>query len=82
MENKKSLEKALRPIKDTDVTTWELPEGAIARLGRGILADLAFSPDGASLAVATTIGCWLYELPTMKPIALLATMLYCLLQSS
>lgn len=58
---------------NNDVTTWELPEGAIARLGRGILADLAFSPDGESLAVATTIGCWLYELPTMKPIALLAT---------
>ena len=57
----------------SDVTTWALPEGAIGRLGRGIIADLAFSPDGESLVVATTIGCWLYELPTMKPIALWGT---------
>ena len=73
MENRQSIIPALRPLDDTDVTTWELPEGAIARLGRGILADLAFSPDGEFLAVATTIGCWVYELRTMKPIALLAT---------
>ena len=58
---------------NSDVTAWELPEGAIARLGRGIIANLAFAPDGESLAIATTVGCWLYELPTMKPIALLAT---------
>ena len=73
MENRRTTIPALRPVEDTDVTTWELPEGAIARLGRGITADLAFSPDGESLAVATTIGVWLYELPTLKPIALLAT---------
>lgn len=58
---------------DTDVTTWELPEGAIARLGQGIIGDIAFSWDNKSLAVATTIGVWIYELATMKPKELLDT---------
>ena len=54
-------------------TAWGLPEGAIARLGRGRIADLAFSPDGESLAITTTIGVWIYELATMEPIALWET---------
>ncbi|MDE0634678.1 MAG: WD40 repeat domain-containing protein [Candidatus Poribacteria bacterium] len=70
MENRTAFTPALRPFDDTDVTTWELPEGAIARLGRGRLFDLSFSPDGRYLAVATTIGCWLYDLPTLKPLTL------------
>ena len=57
----------------TDVTAWELPEGAIARLGRGCLWHISFSPDGRSLAAATTIGCWLYDLPTLTPLALFET---------
>ena len=56
-----------------DETAWGLPKGAIARLGRGRIADLAFSPDGESLAIATTIGVWIYELTTMEPIALWET---------
>ena len=70
MENRHSQTVTQITQIDNDVTTWELPEGAIARLGRGSIADLAFSPAGESLAVATTIGCWLYELPSLKPIAL------------
>ena len=58
---------------DTDVTTWKLPEGAITRLGRGKIHDLAFSPDGVYLAVATSIGLWWYELATIQPIALWET---------
>ena len=51
----------------TDITTWNLPEGATARLGRGwITGGMAFLPDGEALAVATTIGCWWYDLNTMK----------------
>ena len=73
MENSRTVISALRSPEDTDVTTWELPDGAIARLGRGIIADLAFSPDGTQLGIATTIGGWVYELATMEPIALLAT---------
>ena len=56
-----------------DVTTWALPEGAIARLERGGVGDKAFSPDGRYLAVATKIGLWWYEVATMSPVALWET---------
>ena len=50
-----------------DITTWNLPEGATARLGTGwISGGMTFSPDGESLVVATTTGCWWYDLNTMK----------------
>ena len=58
---------------DTDVTTWALPEGAIARLGRGRVETLGLSPDGKYLAVGTWIGLWWYELATMKPVDLWET---------
>ena len=70
MENKQSVIPALRPVEDTDVTTWELPEGAIGRLGQGGLRDVGFSPDGSYLAVVTEIGFWLYDTATMAPRAL------------
>ncbi len=73
MENRIALTPALRPLDDTDVTKWRLPEGAIARLGRGVLRDMSFSPDERYLAVATTIGCWLYDFPTLKPLTLFET---------
>ncbi len=60
----------MRTLNNSEVTTWGLPEGAMARFGRGRVADMAFSPDGAHLAIATTIGIWWYELATMQPIAL------------
>ena len=56
-----------------DVTTWALPEGAIARLERGGVRDKEFSPDGRYLAVATRIGLWWYEVATMSPMALWET---------
>ena len=58
---------------DTDVTTWALPEGAIARLGRGQVGPLEPSPDGKCLLVGTLIGLWWYELATMKPVDLWET---------
>ena len=73
MENKNSAASTLPSIGGEDVTTWALPEGAIARLGRGRNNDVAFSPNGQYLAVGTSIGFWLYELPTLSPIALLDT---------
>ena len=73
MENRKPVTPALKPLDNTNVTTWELPEGAIARLGQGLVFDMAFSPDKASLAVATRVGAWIYELDTMQPVALLET---------
>ena len=70
MANSKPSISALRPVEDTDVTTWELPEGAIGRLGQGGLRDVGFSPDGSYLAVVTEIGFWLYDTTTMAPRAL------------
>lgn len=34
----------------------------INRFGRGMIQDVAFSPDGQQLAVASTIGLWGYDL--------------------
>ena len=45
-----------------DYTTWSLPDGAAARLGKGkITGNIAFSPDGTRLAVASSIGIWIYD---------------------
>ncbi|MCS6872734.1 MAG: hypothetical protein NZ571_14905, partial [Anaerolineae bacterium] len=33
----------------------------LRRIGRGTLSDVAFSPDGKTLAVASSIGIWLYD---------------------
>jgi hypothetical protein len=35
-----------------------LPEGAKARIGKGYVYELAYSPDSTKLAVASTIGIW------------------------
>ncbi|MDE0484819.1 MAG: WD40 repeat domain-containing protein [Candidatus Poribacteria bacterium] len=73
MQNRQSLTSALRPIDDTDVTTWELPDGAIARFGQGLRLDVEFTHDGAYLSVATKIGFWLYDMETLAPRALWGT---------
>ena len=70
MENITRLISAHKTVDSSDVTTWALPEGAIARLGRGDINDIAFSPNGQYLAVATDIGLWLYTLPALSPVAL------------
>ena len=70
MENRNSLAPTPFNVEGEDVTTWALPEGAIARLGRGKGGDMAFSPDRKYFAVGTSVGLWLYELPTLSPIAL------------
>ena len=58
---------------NTDPITWELPEGATARLGRGKGGWSEFSSDGRYLIIGTWIGLWWYELATMKPFALWET---------
>ena len=70
MENKKLVTPASGSADGDDVTTWGLPEGAVARLGQGLVEALAFSPDGHYLAVGTTVGLWWYEVETMSPVAL------------
>ena len=54
-----------------DAPQWHLPEGVKARIGKGRANDIAVSPDGKQLAVATGIGTWLYNLNTGAEIALL-----------
>lgn len=53
-----------------EYTRWHLPEGAIARLGKGSIRDVEFSLDGKRLAVATDIGIWIYNTHTGAEIAL------------
>ncbi|RKU28053.1 hypothetical protein C6497_09985 [Candidatus Poribacteria bacterium] len=55
-----------------DYTQWELPDGAIARIGKGRINDMAYSPDGSILAVATTIGIWVYDTDTYQERKLLS----------
>ena len=73
MQNGKTQAATPLNLDDSDVATWALPEGAIARLGRGSVRAMAFSPDGQHFAVGTKIGLWLYQLSTLSPIALWET---------
>ena len=47
-----------------DYTRWNLPEGAKARLGKGWINEIAYSPDGRLLAVGSSIGIWFYDADT------------------
>ena len=58
-----------------DYSRVNLPDGAIARLGKGGVSyrdrGIAFSPDGRRLALATSMGVWLYDAETFDELALL-----------
>lgn len=67
-----------------EYTQWALPEGATMRLGKGYnesqfapylgggsIGGMQYSPDGTLLAVASSIGVWLYETETYQERALL-----------
>ncbi|RKU17695.1 hypothetical protein C6501_03600 [Candidatus Poribacteria bacterium] len=54
-----------------DISQFSLPEGAKARFGKGYVNQIQYSPDGTRLAVASSIGIWLYDTTTYKEIALL-----------
>ncbi len=60
------LQFGIRNIYAQDYTQWELPDGAIERLGKGRINDMEYSPDGTILAVATTIGIWIYDTETYQ----------------
>lgn len=47
-----------------DMTKRHLPEGAFARLGKGPINDIAYSPDGKYLVVASDIDVWIYDAQT------------------
>ncbi len=53
-----------------DNTKVGLPEGAIARLGKGGINLMQFSPDGTRLVVGTDVGAWVYDVPDGKETAL------------
>ena len=61
----------LSDIFAQDYTKWHLPPGAKARLGKGWINDIKFSPYGDRLAVATTIGVWIYDVRTGKEVDLI-----------
>ena len=48
-----------------------LPEGAVARFGKGYPFDFEYSPDGTKLAVGSTIGIWIYDARTGEELDLL-----------
>ncbi|RKU27712.1 hypothetical protein C6497_10845 [Candidatus Poribacteria bacterium] len=54
-----------------DYTRWGLPDGAIARLGKGAVNEIQYSPDGKFLAVATYAGIWLYDVGTTQELDLM-----------
>ncbi len=70
-----AVEVPVPPIADGDPPTWHLPGRATVRLGKGSLGTgsvpVAFSPDGQRLAVATSIGIWLYDVATARELSLL-----------
>ena len=49
-----------------DNTKVGLPDGAIARLGKGGINLMRFSPDGTRLVVGTDVAVWLYDVPDGK----------------
>ena len=53
-----------------DYTTLSLPEGATKRLGKGEIYEIAYSPDGSQLAVASSIGIWIYDAHTAEELNL------------
>ena len=55
-----------------DATQFSLPDGAIARLGKGTLGKIQFTPDGSRLAVSSSIGIWFYDPETGQELDLLA----------
>ena len=63
------------PVMEDEFQRWHLPDGSIARLGKGRIGRgdrvVAFSPDGRLLAVGSETGTWLYDVTTSREVALL-----------
>ena len=58
-------------ISAQDYTQWGLPEEAKARLGKGSVGEIAYSPDGNHLAVGSSIGIWIYDAHSLVELNLL-----------
>ncbi|MYD59788.1 MAG: hypothetical protein F4W91_01985 [Gemmatimonadetes bacterium] len=72
--NSEGVRTSNTPIIGGDYPTWHLPNAAIIRLGKGHISygdrAVAFSPDGQRLAVASGIGVWIYDVATLRELAL------------
>ena len=53
-----------------DSSQFSLPEEATTRFGKGRINEIQYSPDGTRLAVASSIGIWLYDTTTYKEVNL------------
>ena len=53
-----------------DYSQWALPKEAKARLGKGGINAIQFSPDGTKLTVGSDIGIWIYDVQTGKEISM------------
>ncbi len=52
-------------------TEWYVSEEPRARLGKGIIGQIKYSPDGTQLAVGSSIGIWIYNAHTGQELNLL-----------
>ncbi len=50
---------------------WHLPEGAVLRLGKSVIYNIEYSPDGTRFAVSSALGIWLYDAQTGEELDLL-----------
>ncbi len=66
-----SLSIGLPHIAAEDPTKFSLPEGAKARLDKGSINEIAYSPDSTRLVVASSIGIWIYDAETGEELDLL-----------
>ncbi len=55
-----------------DSPQWHLPDGATARYGKGTIHQITYSPDSTKMAVATSIGIWIYDTETGDELNLLS----------
>ncbi|MCG9130536.1 PD40 domain-containing protein [Candidatus Poribacteria bacterium] len=60
------------PLTAQDNPQIGLPEGVVARIGKGALGEVHFSPDGSQLAISTSIGIWFHDPETGKALELLS----------
>jgi len=55
------------------ISVMALPDGAIRRLGKGKVTEVAFSPDNKYLAVGGSVGVWLYDAVTFAEVGFFET---------
>ena len=55
-----------------DSPQWHLPDLATARFGKGTIRQITYSPDSTKMAVATSIGIWIYDTETGDELNLLS----------